>query len=347
MSGSNVAYHLRVNKYVDRRLLVEALEFVARYQAVRDMGYVSMGGWYLEDFRVMHQSLGIRRMLTFDIDEWVVRRQTVNKPYGFIECEVASSGEILDSFDDIRKRLVGPSGNVIVWLDYTIPSKRYDQLAELEQLTSLLIHGDVFRITLNASRSSFGTNEQYQIKKKAGQTDKSTLPEWWQEKMADQLKDYLAVERDRAELLETEAEFARTLLWAIKKAALNGLHSRAELTVEPLLAVYYSDGQGMVTFAGLVLEADRRNEFLERARWAEWPHAPGQQWDDFVKLDVPNVSLRERQMIHCKMESISWPFAAYLLGFQLDGNLNTHKELVTQYLMHYRRYPTFAPSDIL
>ncbi len=105
MSGSSVAYHLRVNKYVDRRLFVEALEFVARYQAVRDMGYVSMGGGYLEDFRVMHQSLGIQRMLTFDMDEWVVQRQMVNKPYGFVECEVASSGEIVDRFDDVRKRL--------------------------------------------------------------------------------------------------------------------------------------------------------------------------------------------------------------------------------------------------
>jgi hypothetical protein len=155
MSGAAIAYHLRVNKYVDRRLFVEVLRFVARYQPVREMGYLSMGGGYLEDFRVMHQSLGIYRMLSFDMDDWVVDRQMFNRPYGFVQCSVASSDEIIGRFDDIREDLVGSSGNLIVWLDYTMPRKRHSQLRELEQLASLLTHGDVFRITLNANRSSF------------------------------------------------------------------------------------------------------------------------------------------------------------------------------------------------
>jgi hypothetical protein len=348
MSGSKLAYHLRVNKYVDRQLFLEALELVGRFQPLAEAGYISMGGWNLEDFRVIHQAFNIRAMLSFDMDEWVVSRQRINRPYGFIRCKQATSEDIVDQFHKFRAETVGENRNVIVWLDYTEAAERYDQLDQLERLTGKLIHGDVFRITLNAHRESFGTYEEYQLAKHAEKTDQPTLADWRLEKLVDQLKEeYFPPERRDSEFMDSELEFAVTLVRAVKRAALNGLTSRPELLVEPLLTVTYADGQRMLTFTGLVLRADQRKEFRKSADWGKWPYKPGDDWDDYVALAVPHVSLRERQLLHAMMYFHEWSDAASLLEFRLDGQPKKHVELVGQYRDHYRRYPTFAHSDIL
>jgi len=336
-----------MNKYIDRQLFLEVLEFVGRYQSLLDCAYLGMGGGFLEDFRVIHQAFGICKMLSFDLDEWVISRQLVNRPYGFVQCETASSTEIIDRFDAIRTEMVGPDGKVIVWLDYTQPGDRRLQLEDLEGLVGELNHGDVFRITLNANRSSLETNDQYQFAKQAGRTKHPTLAEWWHDKLVQQLDDYMPAERNDAQFLESESEFVITLIRAIKRSALNGLTSRPELIVEPLLAVTYADGQRMMTFSGLVLRADQRDTFRQVARWAEWPYQPGENWDWYLSLAVPHLSIRERQQIHGKMYSIAWPFAAQLVDFRLAEAVEDHTELVGQYLRHYHRYPTFAPFDIL
>ncbi|WP_407928292.1 O-methyltransferase, partial [Collimonas silvisoli] len=54
MSGAYVPYHLRQNKAVDRQLFVDLLTKLNRYKAIGDYSYVSFGGPYLEDFKLVH-----------------------------------------------------------------------------------------------------------------------------------------------------------------------------------------------------------------------------------------------------------------------------------------------------
>ena len=268
---------------------------VGRRFPVSEFGYVSMGGAYLEDFRVLHQAFGIRAMLSFDMDDWVIGRQLINRPYGFIRCEKAKSGEVVGRFDEERAKLVGAEGNVIMWLDYTEATQRYEQLVELQVLTSKLVPGDVFRITLNAQRSAFGSDEQYRMAKRTGETQCLTAAEWWLGKLADQLQDYLPSGRNNSECMDSEETFAITLAQAVRRAALNGLISRPELVIEPLLTVRYADGRNqMLTLTALVLREDRREQFREDVRWSEWPHKPGDVWDACVHLRVPHLSPGER-----------------------------------------------------
>jgi len=133
-----------VNKYIDRQLFIELVEMISRYQPMADAAYISMGGGYLEDFRVLHQAFGIEKMLSFDMGDWMTRRQKVNRPYGFIDCVCASSTDIINGFDAYRRRVTKGESNVIIWLDYTEASMRNDQLNDLSQLTNKLTHGDVF-----------------------------------------------------------------------------------------------------------------------------------------------------------------------------------------------------------
>jgi hypothetical protein len=345
MSGSSVAYHLRVNKYVDRRLFIEALELVSRFQTLADHGYISMGGGYLEDFRVIHQAFGIRRMLSFDFDQWIVERQKINKPYGFIRCEQSGSTEVVERFQEERDKLVGAEGNVIVWLDYTQPSQRYQQLIDLKTLIAKMIPGDIFRITLNAHRNTFGSNDQFIIAKRANKTKHATLAEWWHEKLVHQLKDLFPPERDNPEFMEKDAPFAATLARAIRRAAIRGLPTHQQFIVEPLISVAYADIQQMITVTGIVLKSDQQDVFRNRVRWDRWPHKPGDDWDQCVHLAVPHLSAKERHIIHDKMYYQYWPNLASILDFRLDASEDRHAEMVDQYMTHYLRYPIFAPID--
>lgn len=345
MSGSKVPYHLRVNKYVDRQLFLEVLDHVARYQPIREMGYISMGGGYLEDFRVLHQAYGIQKMLSFDLDDWMIKRQKVNRPYGFIECRCASSTQIVRDFIAIRDSLVGADGKVIVWLDYTEADKRYDQLDDLENLMKKLIPGDVFRITMNAHRPNFGTVDRYNLAKKADETDAEDLDEWWNLQLVDQLNEYMPTERKGAEFIDSQYKFAVTLGHAIKIAAQNGLRPRPSLVIEPLLSVVYADKQQMITMTGIVLERARRDEFHRLVGWNEWKYLPGEEWDNFTQLSVPHLSVRERHQVHDLMKSVGTPEYVSQLDFRLDGTEEVHASMIEQYVAHYRRYPTFAPVD--
>src|SRR5438046_1663193 len=105
MNGSQVAYHLRVNKYIDRQMLIEALDLVNRYAPVERYGYVSMAGPYLEDCRVLHQAVRISRMYSFDTSASVVARQEVNRPYGFVQTSHGSSGKVVREFEQVRAAL--------------------------------------------------------------------------------------------------------------------------------------------------------------------------------------------------------------------------------------------------
>jgi hypothetical protein len=209
-----------------------------------------------------------------------------------------------------------------------------------------LAHGDVFRITLNAQRDSFGSTDEYLMAKKTGETEHLTAGEWWLEKLADQLQDYLPQERNNSKSMDSEAEFAITLAQSVKMAALSGLNSRPELVIEPLLTVRYADGQQMLTLTAMVIREDQREEFRQRARWADWPFKPGEAWDACVHLAVPHLSPRERQRIHGMMYFEGWSNPGTLLEFRLDESEERHAEMVMQYRTHYRRYPTFAPTDI-
>jgi hypothetical protein len=100
MSGSQLAYHLRVNKYIDRQVFVEVLGLIDRYRPITRYGYVSMAGPYLEDCKVLHQGRRITRMYSFDGNERVLPRQAVNRPFGFIRCECHSSRQTVERVDE-------------------------------------------------------------------------------------------------------------------------------------------------------------------------------------------------------------------------------------------------------
>lgn len=337
MSGSQVPYHLRVNKYIDRELLVESLQLVNRCFPLQPYGYVSMAGPYLEDCRVIHQATGISRMYSFDNDSLVLARQQVNCPFGFIQRHQRSSKQVVQDFQEVRQSLGNDDISVLLWLDYTNPAQRLAQLQEVEALVPHLRSGDIVRVTMNAHRQTLGENKDYIHLPDS--VKPPTLQDWRYQQLKGQLGGYLPSACDASEHVSTKAGLCRTIIRALKQVVVRALEPRNELVAFPLLSTAYEDQHTLATVAWLILETEKAGEFRIRARWEEWTYKPGEEWDEFADIQVPHLSLRERHAIHqCMTQADS--FSGEQLVFLTTEDL-------AQYRAHYLRYPTFAPLDVL
>lgn len=339
MSGSEVAYHLRVNKHIDRQLFIESLDLVNIAFPVSNYGYVSMAGAYLEDCRVIHQYTRISKMLSFDSNPHVLERQVVNRPYGFVQTVEATSSEMVSDTSRIRSEFGDENINLVFWLDFTDPGERRSQLQELSTLVSKVFPGDIIRVTMNAHRTTLGENKDFVNLPPDFRPE--TLSDWRHLNLKEQVgPEYLPADRDDPKYLDNNDEFCRTIIGAIRHAIIGALEPRSELIAFPILSTAYGDTHNMVSVACLILDTLRVDEFKSRVRWdPDWPYKPGDNWDEFVSIRVPHLSVQERMVIHQYLES-GGIFREENLPFVSVGDLE-------QYQKHYSRYPTFVPLDII
>ncbi|MFP5229899.1 MAG: O-methyltransferase [Acidobacteriota bacterium] len=135
-SGATIPYHLRQNKAIDRNLFVDLLARIGRYRNISDYNFVGFGGPFLEDFKQLHASLRIERMVSLERSEIVAARQRFNQPHSGVVTLKKTSGEYLNENDFEEP--------TIVWFDYTSPAELAIQLSEVELLVRKLYPGDIF-----------------------------------------------------------------------------------------------------------------------------------------------------------------------------------------------------------
>ena len=117
MSGGNLNYQLRPNKYVERALFVELLSKICGAKT-HTYAYVSMGGPQLEDHRLIHKTLGIKKLYSFEIDKNVLLRQQFNKSPSVLTCLSGSISHFIDDFEGFTEREKLKKYKLIIWLDY-------------------------------------------------------------------------------------------------------------------------------------------------------------------------------------------------------------------------------------
>ncbi|HEX8683121.1 MAG TPA: O-methyltransferase, partial [Ardenticatenaceae bacterium] len=158
MSGENVAYNLRPNKFVERQLFVELLSKLGVSLSPAKYIYISLGGLQLEDHRLMHHSLGINALMSIESDFVTYQRQLFNLRPSFVNCECMSTEDLVNDFD--RYADLHSDKQFIIWLDYADASKRVVQLTEYAALLSKLQVGDILKITMNANPRTLGAEQR-------------------------------------------------------------------------------------------------------------------------------------------------------------------------------------------
>lgn len=112
-SGDKIDYNLRPAKQIERKMLCEAFRRLSAFQPVESYRYVGFGSFYFADFKLIHKSLGLTDMVSFELQKWKRKRFKFNSPFRCIRLEFGHSNKLLKEHWRNRR--------TIVWLDYDDP----------------------------------------------------------------------------------------------------------------------------------------------------------------------------------------------------------------------------------
>ncbi|WP_407439628.1 O-methyltransferase [Lelliottia sp.] len=324
-TGGSIPYHLRQHKAVERNLFIELLRKLNNYINVSDYVYIGFGGPFLEDFKQLHTTLKINKMISLEMEENVHIRQKFNMPISCVDIgdEPENSGEFITRYD-----FEEPS---LIWLDYAIPKDLNKQLNEIASLISKLKPKDIFKITLNATPDSLGRDY----------TSPDPKP-FRLRKLIDRLtEDYCPTSLEEDDV--TFKRFPSVLLKALQRSINVGLAGRSDIQVQPLATFIYKDGQQMITFTGIILpnDDDSKGIFFEKSRIEAWPFFNG-NWATIRNISIPTMSLRERMFIEERLPFGSEPQIKEQLGFYLGDDEEEASEHLNNFIEYYKVVPWYS-----
>lgn len=340
MSASSLPYHLRPHKAVDRRLFVDLLGRCERWRSLADAAYISMGAYPLEDHKLVHRTLGLRKLVAFDRDEEIVKRQVFNRPVAGCKCVRRSSGEIVAGLDTLLADVgYDDCRNVIVWLDYTSPAELSEQIREFETLLDKLTEGDIVRVTVNANAGAL-----YTVRPQTGVPTPSAtaIKKLRFDKLEDRIGDYLPADAVPADM--TDEDLPPILSRAFGKAVMNAFPTSGHLTFVPLSIVRYADGQQMLSMTGMVVRRSEEDDMRERLGLEDWRFA-SKSWSDVHRLAVPDLTLRERLLLEREIGTTSTADLKRKLGFDFSM-LSVGDRFLDDYEHYYRFYPNLLAAEL-
>jgi hypothetical protein len=318
--GASIPYHLRQNKAIDRNLFIDLLVRIGRYVNISDYEYISFGGPFLEDFKLVHGSLRISKMISIEVDENTTRRQAFNKPISCVALRHQSSQAFLDTHEFEHP--------TIIWFDYSKPELGV-QLAEVNRLLTMLKHGDVFRFTLNASPAVLGTP-----------ADKTQdLREYRVAKIRDELAEYAPAKIEPDDLITRN--YPTLLLKASSAACKQSMSGSSDLVIQPLTAFVYTDGQQMLTVTGVVLKKTAVAEFNRKTRLKHWPFA-SLDWSSVTSISVPQLSVKERLRVETLLPENAADAILQDLGYFVGEDSEEGLALMESFARYYRMYPWYS-----
>jgi hypothetical protein len=142
-------YALRPAKNIERKMICEGLSRIARIASPKTYRYIGFGGVGFVDFAILHQRLGVKDMISIEIEEAAKPRIEFNRPYSCIRMKWGSSHDVLPILK-WKKRC-------ITWLDYDkhINAK---MLSDIALCTSAMRSGSAIIVTVNADPGEIETD---------------------------------------------------------------------------------------------------------------------------------------------------------------------------------------------
>jgi hypothetical protein len=338
MTGDALPYHLRPHKAVDRRLFLDLLGRFERWQPLDEHVYLSMGAYPMEDHKLVHRLIGLKRLIAFDMDGAVVARQRFNRPIDVCHCIEKKAEEVVEQIEAILQSCrFRPDANVVVWLDYTSPHELGKQIREFRTLLGKLRSGDVVRVTVNAQPIERRTESDPNIKpEKIG-----TIREKRFEKLKNDIGDFLPSTASPNDV--TFDGYPKMLAEAFGNAALEALPVGDSKTFIPLSLVRYADGQQMLSITGAVVAKVDQREMRKRLQLTRWPFG-SKDWSDVHELVVPHLTLRERLFLERGIARRGVKRLIKELGFDKAGEIDI-AAFLANYKKYYRFYPTLMAAE--
>ncbi len=310
------AYQLRPNKAVDRLAFMEAIRRLEKLADLSEYTYYSLGGPYLEDFRLLYEFCPEIRMVSIEENDETLKRQKFHLPCGTIRLEKAE-------FKSFLARYAPHDERSIFWLDYT--RLEYGNFEDFMALLGKVAEDSMIKVTLRAKPSDYIDKSQ-----EAPGSGTERFRRQFGAVMPDPSADPPREPKDYACLLQD----------MLQVAAQKALPSAMLLTFQPVSSFYYSDGTEMLTLTGIVCLRGKEKK-IKRA-FQKWQFA-NLSWREPRRIDVPVLSTRERLHLqeflpcrHGKERSLR-----KALGYLIDDDKRRSEAKLRQYADFHRYYPYF------
>ena len=331
-AGAYVPYHTRQNKAIDRQLFIDLLTRLNRFVAVKKYRYISFGGPFFEDFKLIHSQFGIRKMISIEGNPTVFTRQRFNLPLSCIEPHLALSTEYLDSYSS--------EGKTIFWLDFAAANQLREQIEEFQILLSKSNELDVLRITLNANPGIF--SPEVVIRQDGRRETTEQRNERRFELLQTRLGDFMPDDAIATDM--TVAKYPRILVRALEFASnsiMEGRRLKDGTYFQPLSTYVYSDlAHPMLTLTGIVLNKKQRSIFFGATDLKRWEHA-STSWGHCSLINVPALTPREKLFVDSWLPTRKTSTIQKKLKFLFADTEEESIEVLENYRRYYRYYPNF------
>lgn len=322
MPSNQPFYNLRPNKAIDRSLFIQTLIGLNNVLPISEYSYTGFGSYLFDDFKLVHDTLGISKMVSLEREKEDYDRAIYNKPYNCIEIINTTSSDYLSNL------AIGDESHGIYWLDYTAPSELGTQLADYATILNISNANDIIKITLNANPDALGKCQDPDLI----QTFRlNTLKERVPDKYL-----FPGISTDDV----TRKNYPVTLLRILKAIAMESLIDSPPYSpyfFMPLFSCVYADGQQMLTFTGIVLDSHEKEQQIKTSL-SQFPHN-NFKWDKPCLIEIPHLTIREITEIN-----------KYLPNNEIRQILiekfpfifsEKEKEIVESYISYYKYYPSY------
>lgn len=325
-------YHLRINKAVDRFLLVEILERLRRRFPLSEYTYYGFGGPYLEDCRLLHEYCCDIKLVSIENDSETFKRQRFHRFSKMVKLVYEEKG-----IDGFLSHDFASNGKEIFWLDYIDNDyKRFDEFMNVLQRIG---EYSVVKITIP---TLFRDNPFGRLASKDGTLSKD------QSRFVDNFnKKYRGVLPSRIDNGEYfyRDKSLELLPIMIKIAAEKALPTRGGTVFRCLNTAHYNDGTPMLSVTGITCPVDKVDEI--DALFADWKFN-SLSWSPLRKIDVPFLSIKEILKLESCLpaDTEDGSKASATLGYIIDKDEATSVEKLRQYEYFHRYYPRFVSARI-
>lgn len=313
---SQPPYHLRPNKAVDRLVFVDGIRRLQRLGNLSDYTYYSLGGPYLEDFRLVYEYFPELSMVSIERDEEIFKRQHFHLPCGNLTLRNLDFASFLVGYQPGDARS-------IFWLDNI--GLEYSHFDEFMTVLQRVSAGSMVKVTLDASTKKF-TGKKDEVERRS----------------ADFRAKFRLVLPDPACGLPIDVRgFAGLLQQMVRVAAERALPGNVPMMFQPVSSFYYVDGAAMLTVTGVVCTRSSTAEVVKA--FGDWPLA-NVNWSEPKKIDLPVLTTKER--LHLQRHLPAGPGAGRklreVLGYLTESEDERRtEEQLAQYAEYHRYSPYF------
>lgn len=335
MPGGDVAYQLRVNKAVDRNIFIDTLLRLSEYiGSIKQYTYYGFAGPFFEDFKLLHLRSSIDKMVSLESDQTVYKRQEFNKPYNCIEIRNQSASGYIDK---IKSQEEGEelSSPCIVWLDYARANSRAEQIREFKSFIDMMRHGDIARITVNAS--------PHDLRAKSAEISQEELGRLRMEAYRGYMASDSLIPSCESSCFLKKTMFARVVYYALYTVLIAG-NTDSPTIFQPILITNYADGpHAMLTCTGIVLDREQKDDFLNKTKIEQWDMYAANYLDwknvKINEINVPALTVKEKVTIDASLPTGD-DTKTLAERISQDGIGIKEKE-IADYIKYYRYYPNY------